>query len=50
MYQAHWAGHGSHATTVSLLGTCLAFLLHGFAAKQACLVLCLSKPTFLSDH
>ena len=25
-------------------------LLHGFVAKQACLVLWLSKPVFMSDH
>jgi len=28
------------------LGTCLMFLSHGFVAKQACLVLWLSKPAF----
>ena len=32
------------------LGSCLMLLLHGFAAKQACLILWLSKPAFLSDR
>ena len=32
------------------LGSCLVFLLHSFNAKQACLILWLSKPAFLSDH
>ena len=30
--------------------TQLVLLLHGFAAKQACLVLWLSKPAFSSNH
>ena len=33
-----------------VLVVCLMLLLHGFVAKQACLVLLLSKPAFLSDH
>ena len=32
------------------LGACLMLRLHGFLAKQTCLVLWLSKPAFLSDH
>ena len=32
------------------LGARLILLLRGFVAKQACLGLWLSKPTFLSDH
>ena len=45
-----WAVHGSHATVVSLFGACHMLLLRGFVAKQACLVLWLSKPAFLSKH
>ena len=40
-YWAHWTGCG-HATIVLFLG--------GFVAKQACLVLWLSKPVFMSNH
>ena len=32
------------------LGACLMLLLHGFFAKQAHLVLWVSKPAFSSDH
>ena len=31
-------------------GACLLLLLHSFVAKQACLVLWLSQPAFLTDH
>ena len=31
-------------------GACLMLLFHGFVAKQACLVLWLSKPVFLGNH
>ena len=34
----------------SYLGACLMLLLHGFVAKQACLVLWLSKPPFVSSY
>ena len=33
-----------------VLGACLMLLLHGFVAKQFCLVLWLSKPALLIDH
>ena len=33
-----------------VLGACLMLLLHGFVAKQVCLVLWLSKPALLIDH
>ena len=32
------------------LGASLSLLLHGFVAEEACLLLWLSKPAFLSDH
>ena len=32
------------------LGACLVLLLYGFVAKQACLVLWLSKPALLNNH
>ena len=47
---ARWAVCGSHATTVLLFGRLSGVLLHGFVAKQACLVLWFSKPAFLSNH
>ena len=34
----------------SCLGTCLRLLVPGFVAKQACLVLWLSKPTFVNNY
>ena len=37
-------------TLVYCLGACVMLLLHGFVAKQACLVLWLSRPTFFSYH
>ena len=38
----------SHCFTV--LGASLMLLSHGFVAKQACMVLWLSKPDSLSNH
>ena len=45
-----WVGCGSPATIVLLFGACLLLLLQSFVAKQACLVLWLSKPAFLNNH
>ena len=45
-----WAGCGSPATIILLFGACLLLLLQSFVAKQACLVLWLSKPAFLNNH
>ena len=41
---------GSMAPLFHCLGARLMLLLYGSAAKQACLVLWLSKPTLLSHH
>ena len=48
-----WA-HGQHVGLIPPMFYCfgayLMLLSHGFVAKQACMVLWLSKPDFLSNH
>ena len=47
---AHWALCRSHSPLFYCLGAHLVFLLPNFVAKQACLILWLSKPGFLRDY
>ena len=47
---AHWADMGLTPPLFYRFEPCLVPLLHGFVAKQACLVLWLSKPALLSNH
>ena len=49
-YRAHWAGCGLMPPLFHCLGAGLRLLFQGFVAKQTCLVLWLSKPTFLSNR
>ena len=41
---------GLMSPLICCLGACIMHLLYGFVAKQACLVLWLSKSAFLSNH